>query len=261
MWERKFLEAVSGMGELSDVVERGDGCQCEEGEAAPGGSEAEAAVSETEWLPLIWNALATAKQGKLGKRTIAASAPGSAGGESHGSRRPGELAGWTNGPSTQESDVSPLPCKTAVACCARTWRARSWPRWYARSWLGLWQRRQVRSSMELYREGEGALSFRRMLADCSSRKRRGARQQCFSRTWPAHATLPATLCLNFAFSTIVDCWKAHWVYCASAIADFKISTAARALVTLCHLPASQTDTTIHARNCPDHSPTRSVSVS
>ena len=41
------------------------------------------------------------------------------------------------------------------------------------------------------RTARGALSFRRMLADCTSRRRRGrdAQQQCYSRTWPARSTL------------------------------------------------------------------------
>ena len=41
------------------------------------------------------------------------------------------------------------------------------------------------------RTARRALSFRRMLADCTSRRRRGrdAQQQCYSRTWPARSTL------------------------------------------------------------------------
>ena len=58
-WERKFLEAFSGMGEL-----RGDEGRCSEGDAALAGSGAETAVSEEEWLPLVSDALATANHGK-----------------------------------------------------------------------------------------------------------------------------------------------------------------------------------------------------
>ena len=64
MWEREFLEAFSGMGELRDDAERGDEGRCEGGVASLAWCEAEPVVSEVEWLPLISNALATNKHGK-----------------------------------------------------------------------------------------------------------------------------------------------------------------------------------------------------
>ena len=63
MWERKFLEAFSGMGELRDVT-----IQLDEGPneraTAPFRSEVKSVVSEVEWLSLLSDALATTKQGK-----------------------------------------------------------------------------------------------------------------------------------------------------------------------------------------------------
>ena len=63
-WERKFLEAFSGMGELRNAVARGDDGQSEEGDVTSGGNDTEPVVSEAGWLPLVSDALATAKQGK-----------------------------------------------------------------------------------------------------------------------------------------------------------------------------------------------------
>ena len=63
MWERKFLEAFSEMGELRDVVARLDESQ-DERVAALVENEATSVVSEMEWLVLLSEALATTKQGK-----------------------------------------------------------------------------------------------------------------------------------------------------------------------------------------------------
>ena len=112
MWERKFLEAFSGMGELRDVAERGDEGRCREGVAALADSGAETAVSEVEWLPLISDALATAKHGKAAgpdalpaELLKAAPAFGSLGRSGCDGRRSGGVAGRPNGPSPQESDA------------------------------------------------------------------------------------------------------------------------------------------------------------
>ena len=63
MWERKFLEGFSGLGELRDVVARRDESQ-DERVAAPIENEAKSVISEVDWLSLLSDALATTKQGK-----------------------------------------------------------------------------------------------------------------------------------------------------------------------------------------------------
>ena len=63
MWERKFLEAFSEMGELRDVTMQLDEDQ-DERATAPFRSEVKSVVPEVEWLSLLSGALATTKQGK-----------------------------------------------------------------------------------------------------------------------------------------------------------------------------------------------------
>ena len=63
MWERKFLEALSGMGEVRDVAMQLDEGQ-DERAAAPFRSKVKSVVSEVEWLSLLSDSLATTKPGK-----------------------------------------------------------------------------------------------------------------------------------------------------------------------------------------------------
>ena len=87
VWERKCLEAFSRMGELRDVVKQGDDGQCKEG----------------DWFrtplrpPSRWPRFPSCRASE-GRRNLAAPAHGSAGGAGHGSRRPEELPGRSNGP-------------------------------------------------------------------------------------------------------------------------------------------------------------------
>ena len=63
MWERKFVEAFPGMGELRDVTMQLDEGQ-DESATAPFRSDVKSVVPEEEWLSLLSGALATTKQGK-----------------------------------------------------------------------------------------------------------------------------------------------------------------------------------------------------
>ena len=134
MWERKFLGAFSGIGELRDVTERGDEGRCSEGDATLAGSGAETAVSEEEWLPLISDALATAKRGQAAGPDALPAELLKAGGmwllriclawplglRWQGS---GGVARRPDSPSPQESDAP-----FALQNCRGTWQARLWLR-------------------------------------------------------------------------------------------------------------------------------------
>ena len=63
MWERKFLQAFSGMGDLRDFVARLHESQ-DERVAATVENQAVSVVSEVEWLTLLSDALATTRQKK-----------------------------------------------------------------------------------------------------------------------------------------------------------------------------------------------------
>ena len=132
-------------------------------DVALGWCEAEPVVSEAEWLPLISDALATAKHGKAVGPDALPAEHLKAGGTwllpyparlAALATTAGVPKGWRGGRMALVPKKAMLPFSLQnsrrVPCA---WRARSWPRWCARSWLGLWQRRQVRASMEPYREG------------------------------------------------------------------------------------------------------------
>ena len=117
MWERKFLEAFSGMGELRDVTERGDEGRCREGDRRAcrfrcRNSSLRGGVAPAHFgCPCDCQAWEGAGPDALpaellkAGRFLAAPAFGSLGRSVYDGRRPGGVAGRPNGPGPQESDA------------------------------------------------------------------------------------------------------------------------------------------------------------